>query len=187
VLTINGKVKAGLILLSIALIIYIINLFLLLTFDFTTILSFVPFFLIFIGTVLLYTGLSSDKQGIMLVIMGGIFTFVTVMLFIMAIPYTDIVVVLSITCFALFALLFVLPGIFKITTKTNITSDDSFMYLYSLAPITVSCLLIYTIVVAALTTGASLPFIGYYFQYFFVALGLGILASLIVIFFWWLS
>ena len=121
----------------------------------------------------------------MLIIIGGIFIFLMTRIYIVAIPYIDILVVLSITTAVLLVLLLIVPGIVKIVKKINY-SQNQWIYLYALPPLTVSWLLLYTIITAGIAVGESITFINFYFQYFFIALGGGILLSFLIIGLYWL-
>ncbi|MFX0181154.1 MAG: hypothetical protein ACFE78_13290 [Candidatus Hodarchaeota archaeon] len=122
----------------------------------------------------------------MLLAMGGIFIFLTKILFIRTIPYMDILITLLVTTITLLFLLFIIPGIVKIIKKINFSDQNKSIYFYALAPLIVSCLLLYTIIIAGFSVGASIIFIDFYFRYFFIALGGGMVLNLIIIALWWL-
>jgi len=164
---------AGIILLSVGIILSVVYVF------FPVIFPITPLTFLLVGFIFLYIGFSSKNRGIMLLITGGIFIFLTTMIFIRLIPDMTILVTLSIVNIAFWFLSLIVPGIVKTIKKINF--GEKTIYLYALAPLTDLWLLLYTIIIAELTAGASVTFIDFYFQYFFIALGGGIILSLIII------
>jgi len=132
-----------------------------------------------LGVIFLYRGLSLQNRGIMLLITGALFIILSSLLFSNAIIYIFQKTTLLILNNLLWVLCFIIPGVYKFIKKVEF--NENAIYLYSLAPQTIFWLLIYTIIITAITTEAPMTFMSLYWQYFVIALGISFLLSLIVI------
>ncbi|MFW9882522.1 MAG: hypothetical protein ACFFG0_56390 [Candidatus Thorarchaeota archaeon] len=173
------KRKAGIILFSIGIVILVVREFFPFIFYNLMVFNIISIICLLIGAIFLYIGLSIKNRAIMLFIVGGYFIYLTMSIIIRINLYLIMLVTLLIVNLVLWVLVFIIPGIIKLIKKINFSERTT--YLYALAPLTVFLLLIYTIVITVMTVNAPQTFVTTYFQYFFIALGGGVILSIIIL------
>ncbi|MFX1480280.1 MAG: hypothetical protein ACFFCI_19385 [Promethearchaeota archaeon] len=173
------KRKAGIILLIIGIIMFVVMEFLPSIFYHWIGFPLISFICLLIGSIFLYSGLSIKNRAIMLFLIGGFFIYLTTSIIIRTTPNMNMLVPLLTVNTALWVLAFIIPGIIKLIKNINFSEKTT--YIYALAPLTVFWLLLYTIIISILTASVPTAFFDLYFQYFFIALGGGILVSIILL------
>ncbi|MFX1498247.1 MAG: hypothetical protein ACFFBH_12015 [Promethearchaeota archaeon] len=173
------KRKAGIVLLIIGMSMLLIMEFLPFIFQNWIAFPIISVISIFIGFILLYKELSIKNRAIMLLITGGFFIIITTLMIIRITLYMYMLIILLTVNFALWILVFIIPSIIKLIKNINFSERTT--YIYALAPLTVFWLLLYTIIISILSASTPTIFIDFYFQYFFIALGGGILLSIILL------
>lgn len=148
-----------------------------------------PFFLIgflcsLVGLGILYSGLSSRNQGIMLIGIGFFPAISSLAVILIAIPveWLDLKIAFVVIFVLFWTLIFFIPGVIRINTDKKFSEGS--IYLYSLAPITIFWGLICTLIFFAISYSYN-PDTLYrdvFFEGFWTSMGLGFLLSLFTIF-----
>ena len=116
------------------------------------------------------------KKGIVSLCFGVFFLTMSIIIIFAAIPYSlDIAIAFLVELICLWTLTFFIPGILCIK---GFKMSDKWKYWYSLAPLTLLCMLIYMIIIVGFT-GEN--FMTNFMKFFGYGLGLSLLASLFII------